>query len=168
MDANVALALKGVPTFDELDADFGAGSTTAQDAYALAYRAVVDLASIDTVRGFARLFENWKAQQNLDRAIRASYGMTLSGFEKQWRQRTRRRYGSLALLSNLTLAGLVLLLVVVPLYFVRRRRDRDRMAALVAADEAADRAARATALALLLGSDEGPEFGDEKSADRPT
>lgn len=168
MAANVALALKGAPTFDQLDADLGAGASTAQNAYALAYRAVVDLASIDTARGLARLFENWKAQQNLDRAMRASYGMTLAGFEAQWRQRTRRRYGALALLSNLTLAGLLLLLIILPLYLARRRRDRERMAALVAADEAADRAARASVLELLMRGDDGPDLGDEKPAGGPT
>ncbi|HXT18280.1 MAG TPA: hypothetical protein VN706_21800 [Gemmatimonadaceae bacterium] len=163
LSANVALALKGVPTFEELDADFGAGATTAENAYALAYRAVVDLAALDTARGLARLFENWKVQRNLDRAIRASYGMTLAGFEKDWQARTRRRYGALALASDLTLGGLVMLVIVLPLYFARRRREKERMAALLAADEAAERAARQSVLDILLAGDEGPDFRDKRS-----
>jgi hypothetical protein len=165
--ANVALALRGAPTFDELDADFGAGTSTAQDAYALAYRAVFDLAAMDTARGLAPLFANWRESRSLDKAVRQTFGMTLSGFEKQWQTRTRRRYGALALVSDVTLGGLILLVIIFPLYLARRRRDRERMAALVAADVAAEKAARESVLEALLGGDDGPDFGDEKS-DAPT
>ena len=41
-------------------AQFAAGSMTAQNAYALAYRAVVELASMDTVRGLSRFFDAWR------------------------------------------------------------------------------------------------------------
>ena len=117
---------------------------------------------MDTTRGLARLFENWKAMNSLDRAVRASYGMTLAGFEADWQRRTRRRYGALALASDLTLGGVVMLVLVLPLYFARRRRDRARLAAMRAADEAADRAARDTVLQVLLAGDDGPDFGDEQ------
>jgi hypothetical protein len=67
--------------------------------------------------------------------------MTLVTFEREWQQRTRRRYGGLALFSDLTLASVLVLLIITPLYLARRRRDRRRMAALVAADVAAERLA---------------------------
>ena len=54
-----------------------------------------------------------------------------------------------------------MMVVVIPLYIVRRQRDRKRLEAMVAADEAADRAARASLLALLFGSDDEPLEGDE-------
>ena len=153
--ANVALALKGTPTFDELDAEFTAGSTTAQNAYALAYRAVVDLAALDTTAGLARFLSAWREAGSMDRAFRATFGITLNGFEQRWQQRTRRRYGGLALLGDFAIGGLVLLVLVFPLYFSRRQRDRQRLAALLAADEAAERAARRSAIeALLRGDDE--------------
>ena len=138
---NFALALRGMPTFDELDDRFTEGATSAQAAYALAYRAVDDMASIDTSHGLTLLFEHWKASGSLDRAVRAAYGMTLLTFERDWQQRTRRRYGGLALFSDLTLASIIVLLIITPLYLARRRRDRRRMAALVAADVAAERLA---------------------------
>jgi hypothetical protein len=159
--ANLALALRGTPSFDELDTDFGAGSTVAQNAYALAYRAVVELAALDTLNGLSRFFANWRAQQSLDKAVRSTYGMTLPGFEKLWQQRTRRRYGALALVSDVAVGGLVLLLFVFPLYIARRRRDRRRMAALMAADAAAEKAARESLLALLLAGDEVSNSGDD-------
>jgi hypothetical protein len=158
--ANVALALKGTPTFDELDAEFNAGSTTAQNAYALAYRAVVDLASLDTATGLTRFFYAWRDAGSMDRAFRAAYGITLVGFEQRWQQRTRRRYGGLALVGDFAVGGLVLLLIVFPLYVVRRQRDRQRLATLLAADEAAERAARRSAIEALLRGDDETDFRD--------
>jgi hypothetical protein len=149
--ANYALALRGMPSFDELEEQFSGGATSAQAAYALAYRAVDELASLDPARGLALFFDYWKKTGSMDRAIRSAYGMTLSGFEQRWQERTRRRYGGLALFGDLTLAGLVVLLILTPFYLARRRRDRRRMAALIAADEAADRVQRQSALDELLG-----------------
>jgi len=136
---NFALALRGMPDFAELDDRFTEGATSAQAAYALAYRAVDDLASIDRVNGLSLLFQNWKQSGSLDRAMRAAFGMTLPAFEHEWQLRTRRRYGGLALFSDLTLATVILLMIITPLYLARRRRDRQRMAALVAADAVAER-----------------------------
>jgi hypothetical protein len=48
---SLALALRGTPTLDELDEQFTAGSMTAQNAYALSYRAVTELAELDTASG---------------------------------------------------------------------------------------------------------------------
>ena len=159
--ANLALVLRGPPTFTELDSRFGSGATSAQNAYALAYRAVVDLAALDTVNGLSVFFERWRAQGSLDGAMRSTYGLTLAGFEERWQQHTRRRYGALAFLGDATFVGVVILVVVFPLYAARRRRDRRRMAALVAADEAAERTAREGAIEALLRGDTESEFGAE-------
>ena len=78
------------------------------DAYALAYRAVVEMASLDTARGLAQFFANWRTERSMDRAVRRTFGITLSGFERLWQQRTRRRYGALALIGDVTLGGLLL------------------------------------------------------------
>lgn len=157
--ANVGLLLHGMPSLSELDGWFREGSSTAQTAYALAYRAVVELASLDARRGLSRFFVNWKARGRLDLAMRATYGMTLAGFDELWQQRTRRRYGALALVGDLAVGGLLLLLLVLPLYVIKRQRDRQRMAALVAADEAAERVARLSAIEALLRGDEPPDGG---------
>jgi peptidase MA superfamily protein len=166
--ANFTLALRGMPTFDELDDRFGEGATSAQAAYALAYRAVDDMASIDPSHGLALLLQNWKKTGTLDRALRASFGTTLASFEHEWQQRTRRRYGGLALFSDITVASIIFLVLVAPLYLARRRRDRRRMAALVAADALAEPAAAPDVLATFIeaapehggtASDEGTESG---------
>ena len=164
---NFALALRGMPTFDELDDRFTQGATSAQAAYALAYRAVDDMASIDTARGLSLFFGHWKATGSLDRAMRAAYGMTLVTFERDWQQRTRRRYGGLALFSDLTLASVVVLIIITPLYLARRRRDRRRMAALVAADVAAERLAVDPIDELLGRVVEAPEAAPPAEGEEP-
>jgi hypothetical protein len=160
---NVALVLRGTPTFDELDRQFAAGSVAAQNAYALAYRAVVELASIDPATGLSRFFNAWRSTRSMDSAVRSEFGMTLSDYELRWRQSTRRRYGILALFSNVVLAGLILIVLVFPLYMARRQRDKRRLAAMIAADEAAERAARTSAIEALLRGDDWPDFGGGSS-----
>ena len=77
---NLALALRGTPTFDELDAQFSAGSTTAQKAYALAYRAVVELAALDTARGLSRFSVRGRKTGSWTARFAQTYGITLGGF----------------------------------------------------------------------------------------
>jgi hypothetical protein len=166
--ANLGLALRGTPRLDELDREFTAGTMTAQTAYALSYRAVVELASLDASAGLAPLLAKWRATQSLEKAIRGSYGLTLADFELRWRDRTRRRYGALALVSDATLGGLLMLVVVFPLYVARRQRDRRRLAELVASDEASERAARASVIEALLRGDDLPDLGAESPPPPPS
>lgn len=104
----------------------------------------------------------------MERAIRLNYGMTMAEFEERWQRQTRRRYGGLALIGDVTLAGLLLLVIIVPLYVMRAQRDRQRMAALVEADRAAEAAARASAIEALLRGDEPPGSGNEPTQSRPS
>ncbi len=165
---NFALALRGTPSFDELETEFQGPTNAVQSAYALAYQAVLDLDALGGPRGFALFLANWKRTGRMDSAMRETFGITLGEFEHRWQSNTRRRYGGLALFGDLALAGLVLLVIILPLYLVRRQRDRRRMAALRAADEAADRAARQSALEVLLGEvrppgDDGPDEPIERA-----
>jgi hypothetical protein len=138
---NLGLAWSGMPTLDELDERFEGGSTAAQEAYALAYRAVADLSELGGDKGLEPLFAQWKEQGSLEKAVRLTYGITLTDFEERWQRRTRRRFGALALFSNLALAGVLVSLLVLPLYIARRRRDRARLDAMKAADARAEAAA---------------------------
>jgi hypothetical protein len=166
--ANLALVIKGTPSFDELDSEFFEGATTAQTAYALAYGAVDQLASLDTAHGLSRFFATWKQEASMERAVRLTYGMTMAEFEQRWQQQTRRRYGGLALVGDVTLAGLLLLVIIVPLYVLRAQRDRRRMAALVEADRVAEVAARESAIEALLRGDEPPESGSDRTESTPS
>ncbi len=90
--------------------------------------------------------------------------MTVAGFEQSWRKRTRSQYGALALVSNVTMAGLLLLFVLTPLYVARRRRDRRRLEGLKEADAAADEADRSTIDELLA---ETPPLGSGGACQQP-
>jgi len=157
--ANVGLALGGFRTLASLDSGFASGTRRAEASYALAYRAVAELAAIDENRGLELLFRYWKAEGSLNVALRQAYGLTYEGFQKRWIDRTRRRYGALALFTDMTLGALVLVLLVTPLFLLRRRRDRERLARMRAADAEAERRERESAIAALIrgGDDASPE-----------
>jgi len=133
---NVALALRGVPTLASLDTGLVGTEGQAAVSYALAFRAVSDLARLDPEHGLSLLFEYWHESGSLDIAVRRAYGETLDAFETTWRARTRHRYGILALVSDLSFVMLVFLGLLMPLYIARRRRDQLRLEALREAEAA--------------------------------
>jgi hypothetical protein len=145
---NVALAFRGVPSLSALDTGLVGGEGQAAVSYALAYRAVADLAALDQTHGLSLFLRYWRETGSLDVAVRRGYGETLDAFEVRWRAQTRRRYGALALVTDLTFVSVVFLALLAPLYVARRRRDRARLAAL-RATEIADAAEAADLLRLL-------------------
>lgn len=151
----LAIALGRLPTLAGLDSSFYAGSATAQAAYALSYRAVAELAALDRARGLTLFLTYFRQERSLERAIRQAYGMTLGGFEQHWQNATRRRYGGLALVTDMSLGAILAVFMVGPLWLIRRRRNRRRLEALRAADAAQAERERASALAALLGEDAG-------------
>jgi hypothetical protein len=147
LSANFGLVMYGIPaSLDSLEDRFHGGASRASGAYALAYRAVSDLAALDPQRGLSLFFAYWKETGSMDQAMRRAFGLTKSGFESDWRSRTMRRYGLLALAANLTLLFALFSFLLLPLTYLRRRRDRLRMDALKAAEAAAE-AATAAAIA---------------------
>lgn len=148
--ANVALALRGAPSLDQLERSFAGGSSAAQSAYALSYRAVADLSSLDPERGLSLFFGYWEQGESLDGAVRRAFGMTLDGFEHEFQSRTRRRYGALAVVADMSLLLFVVAVLMLPFFIARRLRDRRRLQTMLAADAAAERAEQASALAALL------------------
>jgi hypothetical protein len=155
---NLALVLRGMPRLDALDGYFTGGKTRAEQGYALAQRAVADLAALDPERGLTLLFQYWRQTGAFDPAIRKAYGITADAFEARWRSNTRRRFGGLALFADVTVGALVLLVFIGPLWVIRRQRDKRRLEAMRAADavqDAREAQEQESALAALLG-DWGP------------
>ncbi len=152
LESSVVLALRGVPHFAALDTMIAGGAVRAERGYALAQRAVADLAARDPQHGLTYLFRDWMATRSLDAAMRSAYGVTLGGFEEEWRRTTRQRYGALALFADVGFVSLVFFVIVGPFWLARRRRDRARLAAMRAADEEAARRKASETLDLLLGN----------------
>ena len=149
---NLVLAWRGVPSLEALDSAFLGGPGRASAAYALAHRAVVELASLDPQRGLGLFFSYWRDERRLDNAIRLAYGLTQGQFEERWRKNTRRRYGALAIFADLTIGAVILLVLLVPLHIARRKRDRERLARMAAQEATLEAKERADAIEALLNS----------------
>ncbi len=154
----LAIAFGRIPSLAGLDSAFRGGTTGAQAAYAFSYRAVAELAALDRARGLTLLFAYWRREQSLERAVRQAYGLTLAGFEQRWQDATRRRYGGLALVTDVSAGAILLVVMIGPLWFARRRRDRRKLEAMRVADAAQAERERLSALSALLGEggDGGP------------
>jgi hypothetical protein len=162
---NFILALRGVPHLATLDSMISGGSSRAEQGYALAHRAVSELAAKDPRGGLSLFFRYWSETHRMDAAIRRGYGITYARFEEDWRRTTRRRYGALALFADVGFASLVLFVIIAPFWWSRRKRDRARLAALAAADALAEQRERESAIAELLG--EGVQHGVQEGDERP-
>ncbi len=150
--ANVGLALRGYRSLVSVDSGFALGPRRAGESYALSYRALVELISLDRERGLTLFFRYWKDSQSLEVALRQSYGLTLNAFETLWRDRTRRRYGGLALVTDISLAAIIMLTLIAPFYMARRRRDRQRLIDMRLAEAEAERREREEVLHAFLRS----------------
>ena len=150
----LAIAFGRLPSLAQVDSQFYGGTTAAQAAYAFSYRAVAELAALDRVRGLTLFFSYWAQQRSLELAIRQAYGMTLGGFEQHWQVMTRRRYGGLALVTDVSGAAILLVVMIGPLWLVRRERVKRRLQAMRVADAAQAERERQSALSELLGEQE--------------
>ncbi len=153
---SVGLVWRGLPTLAGLDSGFFAGSERAQRSYALAHRAVAELAGLDPERGLSLLFGHWRREGSFERALRRAHGMSSQDFEDYWKRRVRRQFGALALAADLTLLTLLLTVLLGPMWWQRRQRLRKRLEQLREADRRQEEAERASALAALLG-ETGPD-----------
>jgi hypothetical protein len=160
LSQSLLIAIRGVPYLVTLDTLISGGSARAEQGYALAHRAVADLAAKDPAGGLRLFFRYWGETHRLDAAFRRAYGITLDGFEAEWRKNTRRRYGVLAIVADVGFASVVLFVIMAPFWISRRQRDRSRLAAMLAADAAAELRERESAVAELLG--EGVQKGDAR------
>jgi len=145
------LVWRGVPTLAGLDSGFFEGAERAQRSYALAHRAVAELAGLDRERGLSLLLGYWRTEGNFERALRRAHGMSSLDFERLWKSRIRRQFGALALAADLTVLTLVLTIFLGPMWWQRRQRNRRRLEAMREADRLQEERERASALAALLG-----------------
>lgn len=149
-ETSVAMVWRTLPTLDQLESGFGGGGVEAGWSYAMAHRVVSELDALGGAAGLTNLLAYWKQTGSFEKAVRAAYGMTGDAFEKHWRARTRTRYGALSFVANLSVAVGMFSLVLVPLFVIRRRRDRLKLDAMRAADAQQEEAARQSALQAIL------------------
>jgi len=149
-ETSLGMVWNALPSRDTLEAGFFAGSSRAEWSYAVAHRIVSEMAALDPARGLGNFFSYWKESGSFEIALRRAYGMTGTQFDKHWQQQTRRRYGALAVVANLTLVAGIFGLLLGPLFWMRRQRYRRKLDAMRAADAAQEAALRESALTALL------------------
>ncbi len=154
---NVALVFRRMPTLTTVDTLLiSTRPSVALAGYALALRAVTDLAAIDRERGLAPLFEAWKVRGSFDLALRRAYAVTTDDFERSWQQRTRWGFALPALLADSAVVFALMLLPLVPAYRSRVRAQRARLEAMRAREAITERSAQSAALDGLIASIGGP------------
>ncbi len=151
-ETSVGLVWRTMPSLDALEEGFSAGASQAEWSYAIAHRVVAEMQALDRARGLTNFFRHWKASGSMEKGLREAFGITGEQFEKHWQRQTRRRYGALALVTNLSVTVGLFSLILGPLFIQRRRRDRRRLDAMRAADAAQELAAFESALQAILDS----------------
>jgi hypothetical protein len=127
---DLALALAAGPPggLERLDAGFPAPAGAAGLAYLESLSAVAHLRGLSGDEGLRVLLRNLRAAGDFDAALRRTYGLTYAELDARWREGLRRRYGWAALAASSwtwwTPAAFVLVLAA----FLRRRRQRARLA----------------------------------------
>ena len=149
-EASLALVWRTLPSIDSLDAGFYAGANQASWSYAVAHRVVSELASLDRERGLSNFFRYWKESASFEVAMRQAFGITGQQFDAHWKRQTRRRYGALALVTNVSVFVGIIVVLFGPLVIRRRRRDRQRLEAMRAQEAAQEAAARASVIEAML------------------
>ncbi len=123
----LALLTGAAPPLDSLRLEWPAEAERARLAYLLSASAVRHLATRSGPEGFAALLAEWRREGTLDAAIRSTYQMTLTQYEREWRGVVRRRYGWLLAIAQVGAFWLFLAVLVLALGWMRRSRDRRRL-----------------------------------------
>jgi hypothetical protein len=148
---NSALVFRGMPSLAALDTMLASPrGTDARAGYALALRAVGDLAGIDRERGLGPFLAAWKARGSFDLATRSAFATTAEHFEADWQRRTRWQFAFLSIAADSAITTAVLLSVMVPLYRSRRRKQRERLEEMRRREAVAEHAMRSAALDSLV------------------
>lgn len=143
----------GGGTLDRLTVSFPRREQPARTAYLLSYTAVQELYRRGGAPGLRRFFERLDRGATVDAALREVYGVTLAQFEDQWRETVSDRYGWLYLVSRATFFWTAIAVAVLVIWWIRRRRDRQRM-------EELRREERQEAIRRLLDADGGADGPD--------
>ena len=152
LSTNAALLFRRMPTLAALDAMLASQQgTEARAGYALALRAVSDLAAIDARHGLTPLLSAWKERASFDLAMRRAFAQTSGDFEREWQQRTRWQFAFLAVATNSAIGGLALVALLVPFYRSRRRKQQERLDEMRRREAVTEAAMRSAALDDLLG-----------------
>lgn len=127
---NLAVLRGAIPELGELDRALRSGATEAEAAYALATTTVLLLNRLGGSRGLEPLIARLSAGEDLDSALRVTYGISLVQFGELWRRDLRSRYGWLVLGTSFAVLWSLVLAVAGVFWRLRRARYQARRKAL--------------------------------------
>lgn len=122
-------------TLDDVDRTLRGDQADAQTAYALAATAVLLLQRWGGDRGLEPLLTSLTQAGSFDAALRDTYHITFGDFEDRWQRDVASRYGWVSWLGAMGFFWLAIGAILAALVALRRRRDREKRAALDAAVE---------------------------------
>ncbi len=128
----LAILAGRLPSLESLSLTFRGQRLSAEHAYLLSYTAVEYLYRLGGDAGFRRLLERWHESGSLDSSIRRTYGLTLGQFEQMWRRDVASRFGWLLVLAQTAVYWTALTIILIVAGYLKKRRDRRKLAALVA------------------------------------
>jgi hypothetical protein len=123
----LALAGQRAPPLDSLTLDWPVGATDARIAYLLSASAVAYLVDRSGEHGLRVFLDRWQAEQDFETAFRAVYGRTMGQFEEDWRRHVKSTYGWGVIMTHSMFFWGIAALILVVLFAIRRRRDKQRL-----------------------------------------
>lgn len=130
----VALAGRDGPALDDLSLAWPRDRASAEVAYMLSATALEYLTRNAGEEGLRAFLERWRSERDFEGALRRTYGVTSGQFEEGWRDHVSSRYGWILVLAQAIVFWGILGGLLVVLFAVRRKRDRERMAELRASE----------------------------------
>ncbi len=127
---NWALVTGRIPSLAAVTHDLRSNRGKAESAYALATTAVIFLERLGGSRGLQPLISNLRHGRDFDLVLRKTNGISLNQFETMWQHDLKKRYGWLLFFTSFGVFWTLVLLVFGTSWYVRKRRDRKRRAAL--------------------------------------
>ena len=126
----LAFVTGSAPPLDSLSLDWPRGAAEARLAYLLSASVIDYLVDESGEFGLTRMLDRWRRGHDFERALIETYGVDASALETQWIRYVKRKYGWTVVVTQSALFGALASAIVFSLFFVRKRRDRARRAAL--------------------------------------
>lgn len=123
----LALAGQRAPPLDSLTLDWPVGATDARVAYLLSASAVAYLVDRSGEHGIRVFLDRWQQEQDFETAFRAVYGRTMGQFEEDWRRHVKSTYGWGVIMTHSMFFWGIAAVILLVLFAVRRRRDKQRL-----------------------------------------
>jgi hypothetical protein len=130
----LAFLTNRAPPLDSITLDWPLLEADARLAYLLSASAVRYLYSLGTQQTFERFLDELAAHGDFEAALREVYIVSGPGFERLWRTHVRRSYGWLQVFAQSMFVWLVITVLALVLFVIRRRRDRRRLQQLQATE----------------------------------